>query len=329
MHGKLHEQLHIDLRAIDATLRRVIETDPDIEKPSLVFDSILRLIHAGGKRLRPIMAVVGGRFGAFERQAHVINTAVLLEYIHMASLIHDDIIDQSDLRRGELTLHKQTDVRTALHIANYMMARVVEWASMNEQGEIVEEEAYRCAEIAAVVTELCLGEFQQLDTRYNYDLTMEEYLEKTRRKTAVLMAECLQAGAKAAHAEPDISALLYQFGEQLGMAFQIQDDILDFTESQQAIGKPSGADLRSGNVTLPVLFALQDPQLAPQIRALSKESSSDAMQDVIDRIKASDAIERTRHVAREYADKAMLTITPLREHPSYSDLIVLANYFLK
>lgn len=320
--------LGIDLAEIDAVLESVVASDEELPRPSIVYDSIIDLIRAGGKRLRPIMVIVGGRFGDAALTDKVMRTAALFEYIHMASLVHDDIIDQSDMRRGQPALHVKTGIRTALHVANYMMARIVEWSSMNEQREISEEDAYRCAEIAGIVTELCLGEFKQLDTKFNFSLSMEDYLDKTRRKTALLMAECLKQGAKAAKAEKPLYDTLYEVGLALGMAFQIRDDVLDFTRPKEELGKPAGADLRNGNVTLPVLLALKDPDLAPLIRRLSADSPDDEMELAIRQIAASRAIPDAREISLAYAKKAREAMQPLRAHPAYPDLEILADHFL-
>lgn len=325
---RLQDRLGIDLAEVDAVLESVVDTDPELPRPSVVHDSIIALIRAGGKRLRPIMVIVGGRFGDAALRQKVMRTAALFEYIHMASLVHDDIIDQADLRRGKPALHVKTGVRTALHVANYMMARIVEWSSMNERREISEEDAFRCAEIAGIVTELCLGEFKQLDTRFDFDITMAQYLDKTRRKTALLMAECLKQGAKAANAPADVYDRLFDVGEALGMAFQIKDDVLDFTRNSSAIGKPTGADLRAGNITLPVLLALRDPELAPAIRRLGPETPDAEMERTIRRIAASPAITESLDIARAYAERARETIRSLRAHAASEDLDILADAFL-
>lgn len=326
--SRLQDRLGIDLNEVDAVLESVVDTDPELPRPSIVHDSVIALIRAGGKRLRPIMVIVGGRFGDAALRHKVMRTAALFEYIHMASLVHDDIIDQADLRRGEPALHVRTGVRTALHVANYMMARIVEWSSMNERREISEEDAFRCAEIAGIVTELCLGEFKQLDTKYDFGVTMEQYLDKTRRKTALLMAECLKQGAKAAQAPADVYDCLFDVGEALGMAFQIRDDVLDFTRDSQAIGKPAGADLRSGNITLPALLALGDPALAPSIHRLGPDTPAAEMDRVIRQIATSPAIEQAMEISRAYAERARETMRSLRALPACDDLEILADAFL-
>ncbi|AYB46835.1 polyprenyl synthetase family protein [Paenibacillus lautus] len=331
----LHNRIGVDLASFDRLLREVVSSDRDLPPSSVVLSSVMDLINAGGKRLRPLMVVLGSRFGESGHEPAVMKTAVLLEYLHMASLVHDDIIDQSDMRRGRPTLHETTDVQTAVHIGNYMIARAIEWAAGHPGGDpdgssedVSEDEAYRLAELAALVTELCMGEYDQLHHRFDFGLTMEQYLEKTRCKTALLMAHCLKAGAEAAHADAGTAERLFQFGESLGMAFQIQDDLLDFTKPKEAIGKPAGADLRNGNITLPVLYALNDPALAPKIRQLGPHSAAADMDDVIQRIAASGAIEQSEEFARSYAEHARRMIGDFADHPAQRDLQALLHYFL-
>jgi heptaprenyl diphosphate synthase len=334
---KLNEALRINIEHIDRTLRSVVESDSDLPHPSLIRDQVLRLITAGGKRLRPIMVLVGSRFGDPKRSKIVMRTAAILEYLHMASLIHDDVIDRSELRRGEQTLHTTTDVSTAVLIANYMMTRALEWASSsdasdaerekNKWGKEDNEETRRMSELASLSTELCLGEYGQLDNRFNFDLKLEDYLAKTRNKTARLMAVCLQAGGLAAHADTNICQLLYEFGEALGMAFQIQDDVLDFTKQATVIGKPAGADLRNGIVTLPILYALEIPELVLPIRSLHAGSSEAEFARVINLINNSNAITRAIQFGREYTSQASQLIDSLSEHKAYRDLTTLLNYF--
>ncbi|WP_020615463.1 polyprenyl synthetase family protein [Paenibacillus daejeonensis] len=325
---KLHDQLGVDLRVIDATLREVIRTDRDLPASSIVRDGILKLIDAGGKRLRPIMVIVGSRFGKLERRRPVLRVAALVEYLHMASLIHDDIIDQADLRRGAPTLHTQIGISGAVLTGNYMMARVLEWAAEAAPDREPDAQEQQQSQLAASLSELCIGEYQQLHNRFNFDLTLQHYLDKTRRKTALLLALCLRAGAHSTHAEPEVAELLYQLGEALGMTFQIRDDIMDFTQQEGQLGKPVGADLRNGNITLPVLYALEEPELAQQIRALGPTANAAAFDEAIREIAASNAIERCEAMADSYAQAALALIGQLAQHPASPQLRVLAQYFL-
>lgn len=330
---KLHEALHIDLGTINEALEQAVRSDPDLPADSVVANSVIGLIRSGGKRLRPMLAVVGSRFGPAREPERTTKIAVMLEYVHMASLIHDDIIDGSDLRRNEPTVHVRTSIPVAVHIANYMMARAVEWAAEDEKEAEARgadrRKAARSVSTADLITQLCLGEYQQLRHRFDFDMTLDRYLEKTRNKTAVLMAGCLRAGAESAEADESVCQLLYEFGEALGMAFQIRDDVLDFVQSADTIGKPAGADLRNGNVTLPVLFALEHPELAGDIRSLHDGSTDEQVRRVVDRIAASDAMDRTMAIADDYLAFAGERIERLRHIPAHVDLRVLLERFIR
>jgi len=322
---KLHERLHISLTEIDTALEQVVLTDLDLPHPSVISDGVLKLIRSGGKRLRPILVLIGGRFGVTagkedtRLKRDLLRSAVLMEYVHMASLVHDDIIDEADTRRGEPALHRQTDVRTAMHIADYMIARVMEWSSSNA----IEDEQDPLEGLVALVAQLCLGEYGQMEQAYNFDQSIRQYLRKTRNKTAVLMAACLKAGAEVAGADDETIRLLYRIGDYLGMAFQIQDDILDYTQDERTLGKPAGSDLRSGNITLPVLYALERPALAAKIRSLTKTSSESDYAYAIAAILASPACAEAAALRDRYIDRAEQLIDRLAHYPAHHDLKVL------
>jgi len=331
---KLHEALGIDPKLIEDALENVVDSDTDLPADSPVREQVLRLIRAGGKRLRPMMVIVGSRFGGNPMEPNVMRTAAVMEYLHTASLIHDDIIDRSSLRRGVPTLHTVTDVHTAVYIANYMMARAVEWAAGASERQPAEddetdENIRYCSELVSIIPELCLGEYVQLRDRFNFDMTMEDYWRKTRSKTALLMAHCLKAGAKAAESDPHVAQLLFDYGEALGMAFQIRDDVLDFTETESAIGKPPGSDLRNGNVTLPVLYAMEDPAIAAFVRSLGEGASDAKFQRAIRMIQESGAPERALEMANRYVKSARAILSRLADMPASRDLQVLGSYFTR
>ncbi|MFD2117496.1 polyprenyl synthetase family protein [Paenibacillus yanchengensis] len=320
----LYEQLHLSLEEINEMLLNIIRSDQELDHTSELYYSIERMIAAGGKRLRPIMTLIGGRFGNPERIHLVWKAAGLLEYMHMASLVHDDVIDESELRRGEQALHAVTDIETAVHAGNYMIARALEWCS---DEELLEEDFFTGAELAALITELCVGEYNQLQHRFDFDMTFEQYLEKTKRKTALLMGACMSAGAKAAGAAEEVAQKLYEFGESLGIAFQIYDDLLDFTSKSEEIGKPAGADLRSGQLTLPVLYALDDEKQAVVLRELHEASQEEDFAIAVQMIEQSDALERSRQTAQQYVEQAEHCASYFADHPHYCDLQVLVQYF--
>lgn len=320
---KLHEALNIDLNEINREIENLVARDKDVPKKSQLAQSILELVGSGGKRLRPLMVIVGGRFGGKPSGRRTLQLSAAAEFIHAASLIHDDIIDDAELRRGGAALHVKTGVLSAVHIGNYMSARVIELLSKytGDKNRYVHD-------LSAVATaQLCLGEYQQMEHAFDYNLTLEQYLEKSRNKTALLMATCLRVGALSTQSTEEVAALLYSFGEALGMSFQIQDDLLDFTQSADVLGKPAGSDLRHGQVTLPVLFALQDPKLASAIRTIGPASSEEEVAYVLDLIISSGALARTEEVSRNYLDQAAAIVQQLSAYPAHADLDTLLQYF--
>ncbi|WP_442603331.1 polyprenyl synthetase family protein [Paenibacillus sp. KN14-4R] len=320
---KLSEALNIDITRIDKEMLRIVKHDRDVPRQSIIQKSVADLVASGGKRIRPMLVIVGSRFGQEASKAQVLQLAAAAELIHVASLIHDDIIDESDMRRGQQALHKATDVNKAVHVANYLMARVVEL--LTKYGEDGQQ---FIQELSGITTsKLCLGEYQQLNNQYNYDIPMETYLDKSNNKTAILMAACLQIGAQAAKADPKVVELLYAFGENLGMAFQIKDDVLDFTQSSAQLGKPAGTDLMNGQVTLPVLYALQDPELAPRIRSIHADTAPEETQDVIKAIRESGVMEKVIERSDVYMDKARDIITQLNTYEAHEDLAHIWRYF--
>lgn len=323
MRLKLDEALDISLRSVDREIENLVKYDRDVPRSSTLAKSIVELVRSGGKRIRPLMVIVGSRFGQARDERKTWRLAAAAEFIHAASLIHDDIIDDSAMRRGQPALHTKIGVNEALHVGNYMSARVIELISSYSADR--ERYVYDLSSLAT--TQLCLGEYQQLSHLYDYDVTVEEYLEKSRNKTAQLMATCLRIGAQSARADEEVADLLYQFGEKLGMAFQIRDDILDFTQSSEKLGKPAGSDLRKGQVTLPVLYALENEELAPRIREISAQTPPEITDAVIDAIQQSDALERSERLSARYLDEAQDIINSLKQYPAHRDLQALLHYF--
>ncbi|MEK4848453.1 polyprenyl synthetase family protein [Paenibacillus sp. FSL H7-0756] len=320
---KLHEALNIDLNEINREIKNLVTRDKDVPKKSQLAQSILELTGSGGKRLRPLMVIVGSRFGLKPAERRTLQLSAAAEFIHVASLIHDDIIDNAELRRGEPALHIKTGILSAVHIGNYMSARIIELLS-----KYTEDKDRYVHDLSSVATgQLCLGEYQQLEHAFDYDLTLEQYLEKSRNKTALLMATCLRVGALSAESSAETAQLLYDFGEALGMSFQIQDDILDFTQSADVLGKPAGSDLRHGQVTLPVLFALQDAELAPVIRRIGPDSSPADIVQVLELVRGSDALARSEALSQGYLSQAAGIVEQLSSFPAHADLKTLLQYF--
>ncbi|MDO3411437.1 polyprenyl synthetase family protein [Saccharibacillus sp. CPCC 101409] len=320
---ELHKTLGIDLRRVEREMKRIVKYDNDVPPNSELERSLLQTIEAGGKRLRPMLVIVGSRFGPRADDNRIVQLAAAAEFIHTASLIHDDLIDRSPLRRGEPSLHTLIGPAKAVYVGNYMSARVVELLSQADEQAGGGRESFT----AVATAELCLGEYEQLEHAYDYSLSLDDYLLKSKHKTAHLMAVSLEFGARAAGADEDLCRSLYAFGEHLGLSFQIRDDLLDFTASEQQLGKPAGSDLLGGQVTLPVLYALEDPALAAEIRAVGPHTRPEDIRPLLDAIRASGALRRAEEFCRAELELARRIALSLGGHPAHADLLSLADYF--
>jgi heptaprenyl diphosphate synthase len=239
----------------------------------------------------------------------------------MASLVHDDVVDDSGLRRGKPTVKAKWDNRVAMFTGDYIFARAIELISRFDHVQ-----AHRM--ISKVIRDLSLGEIDQIRDLYNLNQNLRAYLLRIKRKTAILMALSCQLGGYASGCSLSLSGKLYYFGYCLGMSYQITDDILDFVGTEKQLGKPAGSDLRSGNITLPAFYALQDRQLHDAVAALLKsdQASDEEWQALIQAICASDAIARSEQLSDRYLDKARKVLKQLPQIPATKALEEIAGY---
>ncbi|CAG7641186.1 heptaprenyl diphosphate synthase component II [Paenibacillus allorhizosphaerae] len=313
----IYAKLKKDIHYIEKELERSI----DVDHPMLR-EASLHLLKAGGKRIRPVFVLLGAKFGTYdlERVKHV---AVPLELIHMASLVHDDVIDDADTRRGQLTVRSKWDNRIAMYTGDYIFAK-----ALNIVTKLPDPTIHQIMSKALV--EMSLGEMEQIRFFFNSEQTIREYLLRIKRKTALLLAISCQLGAIAVGAPSSISRKLYSFGYNAGMTFQIRDDLLDICGTEKEIGKPPGSDIKQGNITLPVLFALQNPQLRPRLLSeLAVIQAADGQTDTsafIDMIRRSEGIARAEELASKYIDKAIAALEPLPDIQAKKDLISIAHF---
>ncbi|KMJ59760.1 heptaprenyl diphosphate synthase [Bacillus sp. LL01] len=294
----MYSFLNNDLQIIEDELEATIQTER-----ALLQEASLHLLQAGGKRIRPVFVLLAAKLGTYD--IHKIkNVAVALELIHMASLVHDDVIDDAELRRGKATIKAKWDNRIAMYTGDYIFARSLELMTM-----VDDIEAHRI--LSHTIVELCKGEIEQIRDKYNYDQNLRTYLRRIKRKTAILIAVSCQLGAITASVPTSVHNSLYWFGYYVGMSFQITDDILDFTSTEEQLGKPAGSDLLQGNITLPVLYAMETPVLKDKIRRIHEHSDAKEIQEIIDLIKESDAIDRSFALSDRYLERAFKELEKL------------------
>lgn len=233
------------LKDVEAELERLVYFDDPF-----IRDCALSTIRAGGKRLRPIFVILTAQY--FGRKgAEIIQFASIMELVHTASLIHDDVNDHSDLRRGKPTINARHGNNVAVHVGVYMLIE----ALLKVYDVSHTKELLRILTHTAV--EMSRGEVAQLASMYDAAQTIESYNYRIERKTALLIASCCQTGAILSDATPKQIEAFYRFGHHLGMAFQIKDDMMDILPSDKKIGKPIGHDLENGLINLPTILLLQ------------------------------------------------------------------------
>lgn len=310
-----YSYLKPDLQLIEKALEETVKADHPV-----LGEASTQLLHAGGKRLRPVFVILAGQFGVYDLEK-IKAVAVSVEMIHMASLVHDDVIDESELRRGKPTVKAKWDNRIAMYTGDYIFARSLEYLTV-----INNAKAHQL--LSKTMVELTIGEMEQIKGKFNLNQNVRHYLRRVKRKTASLIAASCQLGAIASEVPKEQEVLLYRYGYYIGMSYQIIDDILDFTASAQQLGKPAGSDLMQGNITLPVLYAMRDEKFYQQLKDVFSEPDTikAKMPTLIQEIKDSNAIEASFRLSNLYLEKAYHALDALPDIKAKETLKDIATY---
>jgi heptaprenyl diphosphate synthase len=316
--GTIYNALKPELQKIEDRIEQVLKSGQPI-----VNQAAFQLLKAGGKRIRPIFVLLASRFGEGQTE-RVLDVAVTLELIHMASLVHDDVIDDAELRRGKKTVKAEWNNRVAMYTGDFIFARALDliggWSDQRIHGIL-----------SHAIREMTIGEIVQIRDQYNWQQSLRQYLLRIKRKTALLMAISCQLGGLASGAKLETVELLYRFGYYIGMSYQIVDDILDFTGTEKQLGKPAGGDLRQGHVTLPALFALTNPAINAELKQKLDEARKTGIgwDEAIRIIKTSPAIEQAKDVSDRYLEKAFRVLDRMTPDEPTAFLKEIARYIGK
>ena len=308
-----------DLAKIEAELSENLKPYLD-----LVSDVARHILFAGGKRLRPLLLVLSARLcGYKEDYAKTVSTA--LEYLHAATLLHDDIVDDAILRRGKTVAHSLYGNATTVLVGDFLLARAL--AICADSGKI------KVVHIISNLTEnMSTGEVHQLMRKGDVSLTEDEYLEVIRRKTAVLFQAACTVSAVIAEAPEEKEKALSDFGYNLGIAFQMADDLFDYTMDTADLGKEVGADLREGKLTLPVIHALKQANPADRdamVKIIKNEAFTvDEFNALVDLLKKNDGIAYTEKKAEFCIAKAKEALSVFEPSKTKDSLFDIANYAL-
>ena len=281
------------------------------------------LFSSPGKMLRPTLVFLASRFGPGARQRVIIDLAESLELVHTASLVHDDIVDRAALRRNVPTVNAVWDDDVALIVGDYLFAKAYALAAVLPKPEVI-------AMVAQTVFALCDGELTEVSAEASMP-TEAMYLERIELKTASLYAACCQGAALLADADPEHVAALGAYGTNIGLAFQITDDVLDLVGEDDALGKEVGRDLAEGMPTLPMIYAARErdgdaEDFARRIVARDKDGSE--LRDLIAEIRGSGGVERARQKARGYHDAALRALDGLPARAERDALREIADFVL-
>lgn len=288
----------------------------------ILYAAAEHLFGAGGKRIRPAIVLLLSRATVMEADipARHFRLAEITEMIHTASLVHDDVVDESSLRRGVPTVHSSFNNRVAVLAGDFLFAQS-SWHLANLDNLTVVKLLSR------VIMDLAEGEIQQGLNRFDTTISIDAYLMKSYYKTASLIANSCKSVGVLSQTSDTLAEALYQYGRNLGLAFQIVDDILDFTGSEEVLGKPAGSDLLSGNLTAPVLYAMEETSyLTPLIeREFAQDGDFD---EAIALVKASRGIDRSRDLAAQHIEQALENLKDLPQSEPKRALEALSSYVL-
>ncbi|MDH9160042.1 MULTISPECIES: polyprenyl synthetase family protein [Staphylococcus] len=291
--------MNSEIKKIEKRLEQAIKSEDKVLE-----EAAFHLFSSGGKRVRPAVAILSSQFGK-EMNEDVYRVAVALELIHMATLVHDDVIDKSDKRRGRLTIAKKWNQSTAILTGNFLLALGLEHISGIEDNRVH-------TIISNSIIDVCMGELFQFQDQFNGHQSITNYLRRINRKTALLIQLSTEVGAIASGADIKTVHNLKMIGHYIGMSFQIVDDILDFTSTEKQLGKPVGSDLMNGHITLPVLLEMKkNSAFKQQIQQLNPNSSPETFKYCIDTVRSSDVIQQCLSISNKYLDKALNLIDEL------------------
>ena len=284
------------------------------------------LRRSGGKRVRPALTILSNyAVGGDGSNQSSIRMATVMEFLHTATLVHDDVIDKAEMRRNRPSINSEFGNQTAVLMGDWLYMSAFETSLAERSLPILDI-------LTAVTRKMTEGELLQLTLLGRTDITEEQYLDVIARKTAYLFSACCEIGALLGGADSETQARLREYGMNLGTAFQLVDDLLDFTGSEQSLGKPAGADLVEGKVSLPLIFMLQrHPELRGDIQTVIADQSYAATprQRLLDALEQTGALAQAKSRAVEYAEAAVTALKGLNHSPHAQALTSIPAYIVE
>lgn len=307
----LEEELFVGLAAIEDRLREEIRSDYE-----LVDITARHLVEAGGKRFRPLLVLLASHFGDPKSQG-VVPSAVVVELTHLATLYHDDVMDEAEVRRGAQSANSRWGNTVAILSGDFLFARSSKLlADLGPEAVRVQAETFE---------RLVIGQLRESAGPQVDEDPIVHHLEVLADKTGSLIAAAGRYGAMMSGVSPEITDRIADFGESIGIAFQLSDDLLDI--ESEVSGKTPGKDLREGIRTLPVLFALADPDTPPRLRELLSRAITDDVEhaEALAALRVHPAMDQAREVLEQWADRARERLTALPDCDAKSAMVTLVD----
>ena len=315
--NKVYQPVNDDLAKVNDGLSSVTE----VNFPKLA-ELLGYSLKGGGKRIRPALTLLSGKFYDYNLSS-LLPMALAVELLHTATLVHDDAIDKSMVRRGRPTVNEVWSEDKAVLLGDYLFAKAGECAADTQNLRTVKLFAQTLEIISA-------GEINQAFNSFNLEQTRQHYIERISYKTASLFSLATESGAVLSQAPEKSVEVLKEYGHNLGIAFQIIDDILDFTSTEEEMGKPIGADLAQGTLTLPAMLILEHyPEDNPVKRVFQNRDKQENIKLALELVRNSSIIQECYQVASDYCSKACQNLNLLPDNASRRALTELADYVVK
>ena len=317
---RIIEKAATDLERVEAALKKNLS--PNLR---LVKEIASHLLFSGGKRLRPLLMIHSARLCNYDN-GFEIQFSVLFEYLHAATLLHDDVVDEAAVRRGKKAAHTKWSAPKVVLTGDFLLATALGIAAKTKEPDII-------SVIAKITRDMSEGEIDQLDKKGKLDLSEKEYFEIIKRKTAVLIQGACKSGAILARADKEKTDALEQYGFNLGMAFQMADDLLDYTASAEELGKNPGADIREGKLTLPLIHSLANASLNDKKwmeNAITETNfSSELFKELKEKLYTYKGIAYTQQKALDHVKKAKACLNIFQDSQSKELLCQIADYSIE
>ncbi|MCP4721951.1 MAG: polyprenyl synthetase family protein [Desulfobacteraceae bacterium] len=318
--AKIIKQVAPDLAQVETALEENL--DPNLD---LVKRIASHLLFSGGKRLRPLLMIHSARICGYDTGFEILFSTIF-EYLHAATLLHDDVVDEADMRRGKKAAHTKWSASKVVLTGDFLLARALAIAAKTRESRVI-------SVIANITQAMSQGEIDQLEKKGQKDLSEAQYFEIIERKTAVLIQGACQSGAIISKADQEKENALASYGYHLGLAFQMADDLLDYTATAKELGKNPGADMREGKLTLPLIHSLANAgdEEREWMHGVIADPVFDQgrFEELKEKLLALGGIAYTQERAKDHVDKAKASLGIFEDSDSKALLQLIADYSIE